>query len=146
MSLALPTTSGKLFLPKKPGAPFTVLYFYPKDHTSGCTREGHDFAALHQKFRKLGAQVFGVSRDSLASHEKFKAKHDFPFELVSDEDEALCKVFDTIHEKNMYGRKVLGIVRSTFLLDAKGKTLREWRKVKVDGHAEEVLAALEELS
>lgn len=119
-----------------------VIYFYPKDNTPGCTTEGQDFRDLHAKFKRAGAVIFGVSRDSIASHEKFKAKYDFPFELLSDPDEELCRKFDVIKEKNMYGRKVMGIERSTFLIDADGKLRAEWRKVKVKGHAEEVLEAV----
>ena len=122
-----------------------VLYFYPKDSTPGCTTEGRDFSALHARFKRVNTVIFGVSRDSLASHEKFKAKQEFPFELISDPDEKLCKKFDVIHEKTLYGRKFMGVVRSTFLIDADGKLRREWRKVKVKGHAEEVLAAVKEL-
>lgn len=117
-----------------------VLYFYPKDNTPGCTKEGEDFTKLHKQFLKHGTQLFGVSRDSLAAHEKFKAKMKYPFELVSDPDEELCKRFDVIKMKNMYGKKVRGIERSTFVLDAKGRIEREWRGVKVPGHASEVLA------
>ena len=123
-----------------------VIYFYPKDSTPGCTREGQDFRDNYSKFRRNKTLVVGVSRDSIASHEKFKAKQDFPFELLSDADETLCRLFDVIKEKNMYGRKVLGIERSTFLIDAAGKLQREWRKVKVDGHGDEVLEAIRELN
>lgn len=122
-----------------------VLYFYPKDSTPGCTTEGRDFGALHAKFRRAGAVIFGVSRDSLASHEKFKAKQGFPFELISDPDEALCNKFDVIREKTLYGRKFMGVVRSTFLIDADGKLRNEWRNVKVKGHADEVLEAVKAL-
>ncbi|HNP34979.1 MAG TPA: peroxiredoxin [Woeseiaceae bacterium] len=122
-----------------------VLYFYPKDSTPGCTLEGQDFRDLHTKFRRQNTVILGISRDSLASHEKFKAKHEFPFELLSDPDEKLCRQFDVIKEKSLYGRKFLGIERSTFLLDKDGKLRAEWRKVKVKGHAEEVLAAVREL-
>ncbi len=122
-----------------------VLYFYPKDDTPGCTTEGCGFRDHHAAFRKLGAVVLGVSRDSLASHEKFKAKYEFPFDLLSDGDEKLCRLFDVIKEKNMYGKKVMGVERSTFLIDKKGTLQREWRKVKVDGHVEEVLAAVKGL-
>ncbi len=123
-----------------------VVYFYPKDNTSGCTREGQDFRDNYNKFKRNNAVVVGVSRDSLKSHENFKAKQAFPFDLLADQDEALCKLFDVIKEKNMYGRKVMGIERSTFLIDADGKLRGEWRKVKVDGHAEEVLEAVRELN
>jgi len=122
-----------------------VLYFYPKDDTPGCTLEGQDFKANHARFRKLNATVLGVSRDTVASHEKFKAKFKFPFELLSDPDEKLCKLFDVIKEKNMYGKKVLGIERSTFLIDKDGVLQKEWRKVKVDGHVKAVLDAIKEL-
>jgi peroxiredoxin Q/BCP len=119
-----------------------VLYFYPKDSTPGCTLEGLDFAALHAKFRRKNTLIFGVSRDSLASHEKFKAKQKFPFELISDPDEKVCRKFDVIHEKSLYGRKFMGVVRSTFLIGADGKLRAEWRKVKVKGHADEVFEAV----
>ena len=117
-----------------------VLYFYPKDSTPGCTTEGGDFAALHDRFRAAGAEIFGVSRDSLKSHANFKAKQGYPFELVSDPDEALCEAFGVMKMKNMYGRQVRGIERSTFVIDETGKLTREWRGVKVPGHAAEVLA------
>ncbi|MBW7930169.1 MAG: peroxiredoxin [Gammaproteobacteria bacterium] len=122
-----------------------VLYFYPRDNTPGCTTEGCDFRDHHAAFRKLGAVVLGVSRDSLASHEKFKAQHEFPFDLLADGDEDLCRLFDVIREKNMYGKKVMGVERSTFLIDADGVLRKEWRKVKVGGHVEAVLAALKAL-
>ncbi len=119
-----------------------VIYFYPKDSTPGCTKEGEDFRDLHEEFIKSNAQIYGVSRDSVDSHQKFKAKYKFPFHLISDEDESLCKIFDVIKEKNMYGRKYMGIERSTFLINDKGQLLNEWRKVKVKGHAQEVLDTL----
>lgn len=119
-----------------------VVYFYPKDSTPGCTTEGSDFKASYQKFKRRNTVVLGVSRDSIASHEKFKAKLGFPFELLSDADEKACRLFDVIKEKNMYGRKVMGIERSTFLIDDKGKLRNEWRKVKVKGHVDEVLEAV----
>ena len=122
-----------------------VIYFYPKDSTPGCTQEGIDFRDLHSKFRRQKTVILGVSRDSLASHEKFKAKQKFPFELISDPDEKLCKKFDVIQEKTLYGRKFMGVERSTFLIDAAGKLRREWRKVKVKGHAGEVLQAVKDL-
>jgi peroxiredoxin Q/BCP len=118
-----------------------VLYFYPKDMTSGCTLESRNFRDLHKAFSRAGAQVVGVSRDSCASHVKFKAKEKLDFELLSDSEETLCRLFDVIKEKNMYGKKVMGIERSTFLIGTNGVLAREWRKVKVDGHAEEVLEA-----
>ena len=116
-----------------------VLYFYPKDNTPGCTTEGQDFRALYAEFRRQNAVVFGVSRDSLACHEKFKAKQDFPFDLLSDPDETLCRRFDVIKEKMLYGRKFMGIERSTFLIDEDGKLRAAWRKVKVKNHVQEVL-------
>ena len=119
-----------------------VIYFYPKDSTPGCTTEGQDFRDLHAKFKRRNAVILGVSRDSLASHEKFKAKQKFPFELLSDADELLCRKFDVIKEKTLYGRKFMGIERSTFLIDDRGKLRQEWRKVKVKGHAAEVLEAV----
>ena len=121
---------------------YIVIYFYPKDSTPGCTKEGEDFRDLHKEFIKRNAQIYGVSRDSIASHQKFKAKYKFPFRLISDEDESLCNIFDVIKEKNMYGRKYMGIERSTFLINDKGQLLSEWRKVKVKGHAQEVLDTL----
>jgi peroxiredoxin Q/BCP len=122
-----------------------VIYFYPKDNTPGCTTEGQDFRDLHARFKRQKTIILGVSRDSLASHEKFRAKQNFPFDLISDPDEALCKHFDVIHEKTLYGRKFMGIERSTFLIDAAGKLRAEWRKVKVKGHAEAVLDAVKDL-
>lgn len=115
-----------------------VIYFYPKDSTPGCTVEGHDFTKLHKKFKAAGAEVFGVSRDSLRSHENFKSKQNYSIELLSDEDEKMCAIFGVIKLKNMYGKKVRGIERSTFLIGKDGKLLEEWRGVKVPGHAEEV--------
>ncbi len=123
-----------------------VLYFYPKDSTPGCTTEGQDFTKLHDQFIEANTCIYGVSRDSLASHEKFKAKYDFPFELISDADETLCSLFDVIKLKNMYGKQYLGIERSTFLIDALGIFRQEWRKVKVKGHAEIVLEASKQLN
>jgi thioredoxin-dependent peroxiredoxin len=122
-----------------------VLYFYPKDSTPGCTTEGQDFSALHTKFKQAGAVVLGASRDSLKSHASFKEKMGFPFELLSDPDEALCALFGVMKMKNMYGKQVRGIERSTFIIDADGVLRREWRGVKVPGHAEEVLAAVKAL-
>lgn len=123
-----------------------IIYFYPKDNTSGCTTEGKDFRDHYAEFERLNAVVLGVSRDSVKVHTNFKAKHEFPFELLADQQEQLCQLFDVIKEKNMYGRKVMGIERSTFLIDPKGKLAAEWRKVKVKGHVEAVLASLEELN
>lgn len=123
-----------------------VIYFYPKDSTPGCTLEGQDFRDLHAKFRRQNTVVLGVSRDSLAAHEKFREKQSFPFDLISDPDEALCRQFDVIQEKTLYGRKFMGIVRSTFLIDCTGKLRNEWRGVKVKGHASEVLDAVKALN
>jgi len=123
-----------------------VIYFYPKDSTPGCTLEGQDFRDLHAKFRRQNTVILGVSRDSVASHEKFREKQQFPFDLISDPDEAVCRHFDVIHEKSLYGKKFMGIVRSTFLIDASGKLQREWRKVKVKGHADEVFDAVKAIN
>ncbi len=142
--LELPSTAGTFRLADHKGKKI-VLYFYPKDMTAGCTVEGHDFSKLLPQFRKQKAEVFGVSRDSLKSHERFCEKEGYKVDLISDEDETACKLFDVIKEKNMYGRKVIGIERSTFIIDDKGKILAEWRKVKVAGHAQEVLEKLKEL-
>ena len=122
-----------------------VLYFYPKDSTPGCTTEGQDFRDLKSQFTKANTLIFGLSRESIKSHENFKAKEKFNFELISDPDEKICKQYDVIKEKSMYGRKYMGIERSTFLIDTNGKLVREWRKVKVTGHAKEVLEAAKEL-
>jgi len=135
---SIPSTAGTFKLSAQKGNP-VVLYFYPKDNTPGCTTEGENFRDLHKSFAKLGAVVAGVSRDSLKSHESFKAKMEFPFELLSDADEALCTQFDVIRMKNMYGRQVRGIERSTFVIDGAGKLVQEWRRVKVPGHAQAVL-------
>ena len=116
-----------------------VLYFYPKDNTPGCTTEGQQFRDLHSEFRKAGADVYGISRDSLKSHESFRNKMSFPFHLLSDADETACKAFGVIKMKNMYGKKVRGIERSTFVIDKDGVVRREWRGVKVPGHVQEVL-------
>ncbi len=118
-----------------------VIYFYPRDNTPGCTTEGEAFRDLASDFKKANTMILGVSTDSIASHEKFKAKYRFAFELISDESQALCQLFDVIKEKSLYGRKFMGVERSTFLIDAHGVLRQEWRKVKVPGHAEAVLAA-----
>jgi thioredoxin-dependent peroxiredoxin len=125
---------------------FVVLYFYPKDSTPGCTQEGQDFRDNIDKFKALNAVILGVSRDSLKSHENFKCKQEFPFDLISDSDEALCKLFDVIKMKNMYGKQVQGIERSTFLIDPHGALVREWRKVSVKGHCDQVLFTVKELN
>lgn len=122
-----------------------VLYFYPRDNTPGCTQEGQDFAALSKKFAAAGARIIGVSRDTVRKHENFSARYGFDFPLLADTDEQLCAAFDVIRQKNMYGKKVRGIERSTFLFDARGRLAREWRKVKIDGHAAEVLEAVRAL-
>lgn len=122
-----------------------ILYFYPKDSTPGCTTEGKDFRDHYQQFKELNGEIFGISRDSLKSHENFKAKQEFPFELISDKDEALCQLFDVIKMKNMYGKQVRGIERSTFIIAPNGKIAHEWRKVSVNGHVEEVLDTLKKL-
>jgi len=122
-----------------------VIYFYPKDSTPGCTTEGQDFRDMYEQFQALDTEIFGVSRDKIRSHENFKAKQSFPFELITDPEETLCKQFDVIKEKNMYGKKHMGIERSTFLIDREGVLRKEWRKVKVKGHVEEVLEAVKNL-
>jgi peroxiredoxin Q/BCP len=122
-----------------------VIYFYPRDNTPGCTKEGESFTKHHGKFNKAGAVILGVSPDSVASHEKFKQKMAFAFELLSDPEQKVCKLYDVIQEKSMYGKKYLGVERSTFLIDGKGVLRQAWRKVKVDGHAEAVLAAVKAL-
>ena len=136
---SLPSTGGATFRLSEARGSKLVLYFYPKDNTPGCTAEGSDFRDLHSEFRRAGTRVFGVSRDSAASHERFKQKMRFPFELLSDPDEAVCKQFGVMKMKNMYGRKVRGIERSTFVVDDKGVLAREWRGVRVPGHVQEVL-------
>lgn len=141
-SLPLVLSSGQTAQLKDYAGQWLVLYFYPKDSTPGCTTEGLDFNALLPKFKKLGATVLGVSRDSLKSHQNFCAKQSFKFDLISDKDEALCQAFGVIKEKSLYGRKYIGIERSTFLIDPKGVIAQSWRPVKVPGHAQAVLDAL----
>ncbi len=142
---SLSATGGKTFrLSALRGDPL-VIYFYPKDSTPGCTTEAGQFRDLHADFVAAGGSVWGVSRDSLKSHENFKAKLGLPFELLCDADETVCRLFDVIKMKNMYGKQVRGIERSTFLIDRAGRLAREWRGVKVEGHAAEVLAALRTL-
>ncbi|AKS41292.1 peroxiredoxin Q/BCP [Wenzhouxiangella marina] len=123
-----------------------VVYFYPRDNTPGCTKQGQGFRDHYEEFQALGCEIVGVSRDTLASHERFAAKQEFPFPLLADTEEKLCNEFDVIKEKNMYGKKVMGIERSTFLFDARGKLVQEWRKVRVPGHVEAVLEAVRELA
>lgn len=137
-----PATSGTtITLPQA----LTVLYFYPKDNTPGCTNEAIAFRDLHAEFGNCGARIVGVSRDSLKSHENFRTKHELPFELISDPDETVCNLFAVMKMKNMYGKQVRGIERSTFIIDAEGNILREWRGLKVPGHAEEVLTFVKSL-
>ncbi len=136
---SLPATGGRFTLSEHAGE-VVVLYFYPKDNTSGCTTEATHFRDAWTRFRKGGAIVVGCSRDSVRSHEKFKAKLALPFELISDTDEVLCAQFGVVKMKNMYGRQVRGIERSTFVIDRSGKLVREWRGVRVPGHVDEVLA------
>jgi thioredoxin-dependent peroxiredoxin len=137
---SLPGTGGEFRLSAFRGKPL-VIYFYPKDSTPGCTTEAGQFRDLHDEFEKLGCSILGVSRDSLKSHHGFKAKLGLPFELLSDTDETACRLFDVIRMKRLYGKETLGIQRSTFLIDRAGVLRREWRTVKADGHAAEVLAA-----
>ena len=144
-NFSLPATGDKSLSLKDLKGSNVVLYFYPKDSTPGCTLEGQDFRDQHAAFRKANTVILGVSRDGLKSHENFRSKHEFPFDLLSDNDEKLCRQFDVIREKNMYGRKVLGIERSTFLIDGEGILRQEWRKVRVKGHVDEVLTAAQSL-
>ena len=141
----VPGTGGRSVALKDASGSTLVLYFYPRDNTPGCTLEGRQFAALAPQFAQARVTLYGVSRDSLASHERFRAQHGLTFDLLSDADERLCRLFDVIREKNMYGRKVLGVERSTFLIDGAGVLRREWRRVKVEGHAQEVLDAARSL-
>ncbi len=136
---SLPCTDGTSFQLSEAAHKFLVLYFYPKDNTPGCTTEGVQFRDLHREFKRLGCGIYGISRDSLKSHERFKAKFEFPFELLSDAEEKACALFGVIKMKNMYGKKVRGIERSTFVLDNQRVIRREWRGVKVPGHAQEIL-------
>lgn len=144
-NFTLPMTGDQTFRLSDYKGSRVVLYFYPRDNTPGCTTEGQDFRDNHAKFRRQKTHIFGISRDSLKSHENFRAKQEFPFELLSDAEEKVCTQFDVIREKNMYGRKVMGIERSTFLIDEEGVLRQEWRKVKVKGHADEVLEAVKQL-
>jgi peroxiredoxin Q/BCP len=144
--LELPATGSKAFRLADARGRTVVFYFYPKDNTPGCTTEGQQFRDLHPEFQKLNCDVYGISRDSLKSHESFRAKMSFPFDLLSDTDEIVCKLFDVIKMKNMYGKKVRGIERSTFVIDGQGVLRKEWRGVKVPGHAEEVLGFVRTLT
>ena len=132
------TSNQKVEIPDNHGRNI-VLYFYPKDDTPGCTIEGNDFSALNESFADQNTVIYGVSRDSIASHEKFKQKFNYTIDLISDEDESLCNQFDVIKLKKLYGKEYMGIVRSTFVINPSGEILQQWDKVKVDGHAEEVL-------
>jgi peroxiredoxin Q/BCP len=142
---SLPTTGGGTWSLKDAAGGKLVIYFYPRDMTSGCTREAQDFRDLYGAFRQAGVEVVGVSRDSVASHDRFAAKESLPFPLLADADESVCRLFDVIKPKSLYGRKYLGVERSTFLLDGAGRLRQEWRKVKVPGHAEAVLEAARSL-
>jgi thioredoxin-dependent peroxiredoxin len=141
---ALDGTGGSWSLSDAAGSA-VVVYFYPRDNTPGCTQEGEDFAAAHAQFKRAKASILGISADSLEAHRKFKEKMGFPFELLSDPDKKVCKLYDVIQEKSMYGKKFMGIERSTFLIDDKGVLRNIWRKVKVNGHAAAVLAAVKAL-
>ena len=140
-NFTLPATGDKMLSLDDFQGTQLVIYFYPKDHTPGCTLEGQGFRDAYHKFSKAGTDILGVSRDSVRTHENFCAKQSFPFDLLSDAEEILCKQFDVIKEKNMYGRKYMGIERSTFLIDSKGILRQEWRKVRVPGHVDAVLEA-----
>jgi peroxiredoxin Q/BCP len=143
--ITLEATGGKTLKLSELKGRNVVLYFYPKDDTPGCTTEGQDFRAAHKKFQRLDTEILGVSRDSIASHEKFKEKLKFPFDLVSDPDEKLCRAFDVIREKKLYGKTYMGVDRSTFVIDGKGVLRKEFRGVKVKGHVDEVLEAVKAL-
>ena len=144
-AFSLPRSDGTLWKSADAKGANLVLYFYPKDMTPGCTLEGQDFRDLHAAFKRAKTTVLGISKDSCERHVKFRAKEKFPFELLSDEDGKACTLFDVIREKSLYGRKFMGIERSTFLIDATGTLVREWRKVRVKGHAAEVLEAARSL-
>ena len=139
----LPATGDKIIKLSDVKGKNLVIYFYPKDNTPGCTTEGQDFRDFYKKFKKKNTEILGVSRDSIKKHENFKTKHEFPFDLLSDEDETLCKLFDVIKLKKLYGKEYLGIERSTFLIDEKGVLRQEWRKVKVKGHVDEVFNSID---
>lgn len=144
--LRVPATGDQTLGPADFRGKIVVLYFYPKDSTPGCTNESRDFAANKAAFDAAGAVILGISRDSVKSHENFRTKQELPFDLLSDADEQLCEAFDVIKMKNMYGKQVRGIERSTFLIDADGVLRHEWRKVKVPGHVDEVLEAVREMA
>lgn len=142
----LPSTAGKNFRLSDFSGTFLLIYFYPKDNTPGCTTESQQFRDLHEEFEKLDCRVVGISRDDLKSHENFKSKFSLPFDLLSDGEEHVCGIFGVIKQKMMYGKPVLGIERSTFLIDAERRIIQEWRGVKADGHAETVLTYIKSLS
>ena len=144
--LKLPGTSDLQFNLSDYKGRFLVIYFYPKDATPGCTTQGVDFRDAYKKFQALDTEIFGISRDTLKSHENFKAKFTFPFELLSDEEEKACELFGVIKMKNMYGKQVRGIERSTFVIDPDGKLIQAWRGVKVEGHVKEVLQFIKQLN
>jgi peroxiredoxin Q/BCP len=141
----LPATRGKTFQLSAYAGKNVIIYFYPKDSTPGCTTQGIQFRDAYAQFQALNTEIFGISRDSLKSHENFKAKFTFPFELLSDAEELACSIFGVIKIKNMYGKQVRGIERSTFVIDQNGKLIKEWRGVKADGHAAEVLSFIQTL-
>ena len=142
----LPATGGKNFQLSACSAKFILLYFYPKDNTPGCTTESQQFRDVHEDFARLGCQVLGISRDSIKSHENFKSKYNLPFDLLSDAEELACNLFGVLKQKMMYGKAVRGIERSTFLLDSERRILKEWRGVKAEGHAEDVLNHLKSIA
>ena len=142
---SLPATSARQISLSELRGKIVVIYFYPKDNTPGCTNESKDFAALNDEFSAAGCEIFGISRDSIKSHENFKAKLELPFDLISDTDEVACEAFGVMKMKNMYGKQVRGIERSSFVIDAEGRIAREWRAVKVPGHAAEVLSFVQSL-
>jgi len=144
-AFSLPASGGGSWSLKDAAGSKLVIYFYPRDQTPGCTREAQEFRDRHAAFRRAGTIVVGVSRDAVASHERFAARDALPFPLLADTEETLCRMFDVIKPKSLYGRKYLGVERSTFLLDAGGRLRQEWRKVKVPGHAEAVLEAARRL-
>ncbi len=145
VNFTAPMTSEKTFCLSDYQGKNVVLYFYPRDNTPGCTTEGQEFRDAYAEFQALDTEIFGISRDSVKVHEGFKAKQSFPFELISDKDEAVCHLFDVIKMKNMYGKQARGIERSTFIIDKTGKLVREWRKLSVKGHVAEVLEAVKTL-
>ena len=140
------STNKDEFILKDQMGGYVVMFFYPKDNTPGCTQEGLDFSNNLTKFKKLNTKIYGVSRDSIKSHDNFKNKYKYKFDLISDPDEYLCNLFDVIKEKNMYGKKYMGIERSTFIIDPKGTLIKDWRKVKVNGHSDEVLQYIKNLN